>query len=386
MEIIIRQIASIHGSESNSRTHSEEQISQIVASIREFGFTNPILIDEHCEIIAGHGRKMAAESMGMDEVPTLMLAGLTETQKRAYCIADNQLALNAGWDLDILKSEILNLQDAEFDTSLLGFDDDFLDDLLRECIPDHFEPPNAEEPAIPKVPKTKEGDVWLLGKHKIICADPVEMNTVEKLMGEELADLLLTCPPERAFKLQKDQDAIVDPEFEEYLREVFLNADLCLKSGGVFYVWHKDTRSYHFQLTAKELEWKVRQNLIWLKEGSKDRKLDYIIEQEFCMYGYKAGANHYWGGDNKQSAVIEQDSLLELYQYLISNSCIKGGLVLDLYSRNATTLLACDHTQRVARVVEQDPAMVDYAIIKWQEMTEQKAIHADSRIEFDAIE
>ena len=400
MQIVYRKIADLRPAPHNARTHSEEQVSQIVASIHEFGFTNPVLVDENSEIIAGHGRTMAAKALGWVEVPTILLSGLSEAQKRAYCIADNQLSLNAGWDLEILKNEVLNLQSADFDTSLLGFADNFLDDLLRDAIPEGLEAPDAGDP--PKNPKSRLGDIWVMGKHKIICGDVTDLSTVEKLMGDEMADLLLTDPPYNVAYEGKTKDALKiendsmdDKQFEEFLEVVFSNADFALKPGGVFYIWHADSKGYSFRKSCVANDWGIRQCLVWVKNTMVLGRQDYQWKHEPCLYGWKKGAAHFWGSDRKQTTVLEFNKPnasrehptmkpVDLFEYQIKNSCKPGGTVMDIFSGSGTTILACELTGRIARVAELDPRYVDVAVERWQKMTGQKAIHQETGNEFNA--
>lgn len=341
MEIIYKPVGALKAAPHNARTHSDEQVTQIVASITEFGFTNPVLVDENNEIIAGHGRTQAANAMGWTEVPCIILKGLSEEQKRAYCIADNQLSLNAGWDLDVLREEVLSLQSADFDTDLLGFNADFLDELLADAIPEGMEAPDAGE--LPTVPKSRVGDVWLLGKHKIICGDVAEMVTIENLMGEEEADLLLTDPPYNVSYVGKTKDALkidndemTEAQFEEFLKLVFSNADFSLRPGGTFYIWHADSKGYTFRKAVKDTGWETRQCLIWVKNTMVLGRQDYQWKHEPCLLGWKSGAAHYWGSDRKQTTVLNFDKPnasrahptmkpVDLFKYQIQNSCKPGG-------------------------------------------------------------
>ena len=220
----------------NSRTHSDEQVQQIMGSIKEFGFTNPILVDAEGLIIAGHGRTMAAQRLGMKEVPCLRLGHLTESQKKAYVIADNKLALNAGWDDEMLRLELADLQDADFDLSLTGFDDDELNALLATAVEEGLTDEDAV-PEVPETPVTVEGDVWILGKHRLMCGDSTRIDSLEKLCQNELVDMWLTDPPYNVAYEGKTKDALTiqndkmsDDGFRQFLTESYTAADAVIFS------------------------------------------------------------------------------------------------------------------------------------------------------------
>ena len=289
----------------NSRTHSDEQVSQIAASIKEFGFTNPILTDGENGIIAGHGRVLAAMKLSINEVPCIELSGMTDTQKRAYIIADNKLALNAGWDNELLAVEFKELDEAGFDVGLTGFSLDEIADLSPEEIPAGL----TDEDYVPDVqpdPVSKIGDVWLLGKHRVMCGDSTSIDAVELLMGGSLADQLITDPPYNVAYVGKTKDAMTiqndsmtDDQFRQFLRDAFVAADAVMKQGAVFYIWHADSEGYNFRGAAKDSGWTVRQCLIWKKQSMVMGRQDYHWKHEPCLYGWKDGAGHLWATDRK---------------------------------------------------------------------------------------
>lgn len=259
----------------NSRTHDSNQVKQIASSIKEFGFTNPILVDEDSGIIAGHGRLLAADLLGIDEVPTITLGGLTEAQRKAYVIADNQLALNAGWDLENLKVEIDRLTELDFDVDLLGFEDDFLSSLLEE--PTEGLTDEDAVPDAPENPVTVEGDVWILGNHRLMCGDSTSIDSLELLCNNNLVDMWLTDPPYNVSytgktkdALQIKNDAMSDDNFRQFLTDSYSAADAVMKQGAVFYIWHADLEGYNFRGAAQDIGWKVRQCLIWKKTFISD--------------------------------------------------------------------------------------------------------------------
>ena len=271
----------------NSRTHSDEQVAQIAASIKEFGWTNPILIDGKNGIIAGHGRLMAARKLKHDKVPTIELKDLTETQKKAYIIADNRLALNAGWDNEMLTIELNDLLADGFALEVLGFDSKELSALLE---PEMVEGLTDEDavPEAPEEPKTKLGDIYLLGKHRLMCGDSCSLTDMEKLCDGQLVDMWLTDPPynvayEGGTGLTIQNDDMGNDQFRQFLRDAYVTADLVMKPGAVFYIWHADSEGYNFRGAANDAGWKVRQCLIWKKSSLVMGRQDYHWKHEPCL-------------------------------------------------------------------------------------------------------
>lgn len=374
----------------NSRTHSDEQVTQIAASIREFGFTNPVLIDSNGTIIAGHGRVMAAKKVGLSEVPCIRLGHLSQSQIRAYVIADNKLALNAGWDDEMLKSELLTLQEDGFNTDLTGFSDDELNALLTvETVEGETDPDEVPEP--PPEPITKLGDIWILGNHRLMCGDSTSIDSVTHLMGGEQANLLLTDPPynvayegktEKALTIEND--SMDNDSFAQFLRDVYSTADTVMKEGAVFYIWHADSEGFNFRKAAFEVGWKIRQCLIWNKNCLVMGRQDYHWKHEPCLYGWKDGAAHYWGSDRTQTTVLDFNKPsrngehptmkpVELFEYQIKNSSKPSDVVLDLFGGSGTTAIACEKTGRKARLMELDPKYCDVIVKRWEDFTGKKA-------------
>ena len=253
----------------NSRTHSDEQVAQIASSIKEFGFTNPVLIDGGGGIIAGHGRVLAARKLGLSEVPCIRLEHLTEAQKRAYVIADNRLALNSGWDTEMLKVEFADLKDMGFDLELTGFDLDEINELLAPPGTEGLTDPD-DAPPLPENPVTRPGDIWVMGKHRLLCGDSTSVSDLEKLTEGQLVDMWLTDPPYNVAYEGKTKDALKikndemgDDQFRQFLRDAYTAADMVMKPGAVFYIWHADSEGYNFRGAAQDAGWKVRQCLIW---------------------------------------------------------------------------------------------------------------------------
>jgi site-specific DNA-methyltransferase (adenine-specific) len=374
----------------NSRTHSDEQVAQIAASIREFGFTNPVLIDANGTIIAGHGRVMAAKKLGLDEVPCLRLGHLTPSQIRAYVIADNKIALNAGWDDEMLKAELLTLQEDGFNTDLTGFSDEELNALLTvETVEGETDP--DEVPEAPVEPITKLGDIWILGNHRLMGEDSTSIESVNRLMAGEHANLLLTDPPYNVAYEGKTEDALTiqndsmdNDSFAQFLRDIYSTADTVMKEGAVFYIWHADSEGLNFRKAAFEVGWKIRQCLIWNKNTLVLGRQDYHWKHEPCLYGWKDGAAHFWGSDRTQTTVLnfnkpsrngEHPTMkpVELFEYQIKNSSKPSDVVLDLFGGSGTTAIACEKTGRKARLMELDPKYCDVIVKRWEDFTGKKA-------------
>ena len=375
----------------NARTHSDEQVAQIAGSIKEFGFNNPVLVDKDNSIIAGHGRLMAARKLGMDKVPVVQLGHMTEAQRKAYVLADNRIALNSRWDTGMLSLELQDLKD-DIDLSLLGFDPDELDALLNPIEETEGLTDEDAVPDVPDEPKTKLGDIYILGNHRLMCGDSTSIDAVEKLMDGQLADQLVTDPPyniayEGGSK-KRDQiknDEMADEEFRQFLKDVYIAADAVMKAGAVFYIWHADTEGYNFRGAARDMGWRIRQTLIWNKDNSAFGRSDYHWKHEPCLYGWKEGAAHLWATDRKQTTVIQckrpsKSDLhptmkpVELMEYQILNNTKGSDIVLDLFGGSGSTLIACEKTGRVNRSMELDPKYCDVIVKRWEDFTGKKAV------------
>lgn len=369
----------------NARTHSDEQIEKIAKSMKEFGFINPILVDGNLNVIAGHGRILGAKKLGMKEVPCLFIEDLTEEQKRAYIIADNKLAEDAGWDKELLKIELEDLKNMNFDITLTGFELEDFDFSMdeSEVIEDEF------DETVPEEPKSKKGEIYKLGKHYLMCGDSTDINDVEKLMNGVKADMLLTDPPynvdyQGGTGLTIQNDNMDDETFREFLRMSFFNANSVMKEGAVFYIWHADSEGYNFRGACHDIGWKVRQCLIWCKNTLVMGRQDYHWKHEPCLYGWKEGASHLWASDRKQTTVLEFDrpsvskehptmKPVGLFDYLIKNNTKKDDIVLDLFAGSGTSIIACEQNGRIAYSMELDPKYVDVIISRWEKLTGQQA-------------
>lgn len=376
----------------NSRTHSDEQIGQLAASMREWGFTNPVLVDEGGGIIAGHGRVLAAQQLRLPEVPVIVAAGWSEAQKRAYVIADNKLALNAGWDEAVLAAELADLQALGFDLELTGFDGDELADLLEDEEGVVGQTEDDAAPAPPPAPVSRPGDLWLLGPHRALCADSTAADNLVALMGGgSMADLLLTDPPYNVAYVGKTADALTilndamgSEAFRAFLGAAFAAARDAMKPGAVFYVWHADSEGYNFRGACQDVGFKVRQCLIWKKQSMVLGRQDYHWRHEPCLYGWKDGAGHLWAADRKQTTILEFDrpqrseqhptmKPVALFAYQMLNNTKGGDIVLDPFAGSGTTLIAAEKHGRHARVLELDPGYMDVIVERWQAFTGAEA-------------
>lgn len=441
MKIEMLDPRSLTAAEHNSRTHSGDQVAQIVASIQEFGFTNPILIDESAQIIAGHGRQAAALELDLPAVPCVVLAGLSDTQKRAYLIADNQLPLNAGWDLEKLKSELASLSSQDFDISVLGFESDFLADLLHleptlEGDPDHV-------PDAPEDPVSVPGDIWDLGDHRLACADATMLQSYTDLMAGRFADVVWTDPPYNVDYIGRTKDALKikndrmeDAAFVAFLSDAFVNVSAYLSAGSAVYIAYADLGGLAFHRAFQDAGFKLQSCLIWQKDSLVLGRSDYHSRHEPILYGWKPGAAHRWFGGRKQTTILndpeqlltveDENTLLVsaggqtfrvraenmevedvresviihprpkasrahptmkpvgLIERMLKNSAKPGDVVLDPFGGSGSTLIAAGKLGLRARLLELDPRFVDVIVNRWQDLTGRTATHAETGEPFDA--
>jgi len=380
-----RPVSSLTPYARNSRTHSDEQVAQIAASIKEWGFTTPVLIDPDGGIIAGHGRVMAAQRLGLEDVPCIIAQGWTEAQKRAYVIADNKLALNAGWDEDLLKIELKDLDADGFDLSLTGFSGDELAVFLADDATEGLTDEDAV-PEVPAVPVTVEGDVWLLGRHRLMCGDSTSIDAVERLMAGRKANMLHTDPPYGVDYEGVPNDHLKDAQLEAFLHDALSCAFTALAPGSNIYVWHADITALEFISAFRSAGFKqARPSTIqWVKPSLTMSQGDYHSQNEPCLYGWKEGSGRVRVKDRKQTTIWKCDRTdekkvhptmkpVELCQRAIENSSDVNGIVLDLFGGSGSTLIACEKTARDCRMMELDPKYCDVIIKRWQEFTGQEA-------------
>lgn len=399
LQVVYRETNSLVTYDDNVMIHDDDQVQQLVASINEFGWTNPVLIDEESVVIAGHGRLMAASQIGIERVPTITLAGLTDAQKRAYRIADNKLPLNAKWDEELLKIELERLSVEDFDISLTGFSDKYIEELLAEKttgLTEDDDAPDKEETAV-----SEPGDLWLLGRHRLLCGDSLDPDVVKRVCDNRQVDVWLTDPPynveytgktKRALKILNDKHS--DEGFLTFLSSAYKAADAVMKPGGVYYIWHADNESVNFRLALRAVPWKLAQTLVWNKSILILGRSDYHWKHEPCLYGWKEGAAHLWAGGRKQSTVVEADKPLrndihptmkpvELFENLVLNNTRGGDICLDSFAGSGTTIIACEKTGRNACCIELDPLYVDVIIRRWQAFTGHQAVNEKTGKTFD---
>ena len=419
MQIELVPITAIKPYENNAKIHTREQIEQIKKSIVEFGNNDPIAIDGEGVIIEGHGRLMALQELGYTEVEVIRLGHLNEEQRKAYTLIHNKLTMNTGFDLDILATELqaienINMKDYDFDL-------DISEDLVIEDIEeDNF------SPEVPEEATTKRGQIYQLGEHRLMCGDSTSPADVQKLMGDEQADCLLTDPP---YNVNYGGDAhspasgkhrviendnLTDSDFYKFLLAFYENAEMALKPGGSFYIWHADSEGYNFRKALRDAGLQLRQTLIWNKNALVLGRQDYQWKHEPCLYGWKDGAAHYFTSSRSETTVYEDEApdfskmkkeeLVKLLQgvysqattvidemkpsksdlhptmkplrlmaYLIQNSTRKGEIVLDLFGGSGSTLIAAEETKRRCRMMEYDPRYVDVIIQRWEQQTGKKA-------------
>ncbi len=378
----------------NARTHSDEQVAQIAASIAEFGWTNPILAGADGIIIAGHARLQAARKLGMTEVPVIVLDHLTETQRRALVLADNRLALNAGWDEEMLRVELESIREDGFDLDLVGFTDDELQELLRE--PEQVPPGNTDEDAVPEAAEaaiTVPGDVWMLGNHRLLCGDSTEMDAVEKVLAGGLADMVFCDPPYNVNygatmkdKLRGNKRKIANDDlgegFAQFLRDACVNV-LAVTKGAIYICMSSsELHTLHRAFTEAGGHWSTF--VIWAKNTFTMGRSDYQRQYEPILYGWKEGTDHFWCGARDQGDVwfvkkpVSNDlhptmKPVELVERALRNSSKSRDTVLDPFGGSGSTLIACEKAGRQARLVELEPKYCDVIIRRWQEFTGRDA-------------
>jgi DNA modification methylase len=368
----------------NPRTHTDAQVAQIAASIREFGWTNPILVDGASGIIAGHGRVLAARKLGLERVPVIELAHMSEAQKRAYVLADNQLALNAGWDDELLRLELADLSELGFDLGLIGFAEGELERLLagsKEGLTD-----DDEAPALPEQAVTRLGDLWILGEHRLLCGDATVLSDVERVLDGQLADMTFTDPPYNVDYANAPKDKLrgkhrpilndnLGGGFEAFLHDACVNIISVTK--GACYICMSSSELHTLQkaFTAARGKWSTF--VIWAKHTFTLGRADYQRQFEPILYGWPEGHDRYWCGARDQGDVwfIDKPARNDLHPTMkpvalveraIRNSSKSRDVVLDPFGGSGSTLIACDKAGRQARLVELDPKYCDVIVQRWQ--------------------
>ena len=367
----------------NARTHSKEQILQLRSSLREFGFVNPIIVDKDLNIIAGHGRVLAAKAEGLSEVPCVFAEHLTDAQKRAYILADNRLALNAGWDEELLALEFGELKGLGFDLELTGFGLDEIEKLFaadgEEVKDDDFDLTAALEQAAFVLP----GDVWTLGRHRLICGDATHADTVKKLMDGRKANLVLTDPPynvgfESSSGLKIKNDSQKSEQFYNFLLSAFRSVADNLESGGSAYIFHTDTEGENFRRAFREAGFHLSGTCIWVKDSFVMGRSPYQWQHEPILYGWlKTGAHKWYAGRSeatiwnfakpRKNSDHPTSKPLELLAYPIKNSSQANGIVLDPFGGSGSTLIACEQADRICNMLELDEKYASVILRRYAE-------------------
>lgn len=370
----------------NARTHSKEQINKLRASIREFGFINPVIIDRDYNVIAGHGRIMASKEEGIDKVPCVFVDYLTDAQKKAYILADNRMALDADWDEELLKVEIESLQGADFDLNLTGFDeaelmDIFGDDNQSRAKDDDFDLTAALE----KASFVEKGDVWTVGSHRLMCGDATSSEDVSTLMGNTKANLILTDPPYGvSFKsssgLTIQNDSMKNEEFYNFLLASFKCMAEHLENGGSAYVFHADTEGLNFRKAFIDAGFHLTGCCIWVKDSLVLGRSDYQWQHEPVLYGFVQNGKHKWYSDRKQTTIWIFDKPkrnanhptskpLDLLSYPIGNSTQENGVVIDTFGGSGSTMMACEQMNRICYMMELDEKYASVILRRYVENT-----------------
>ena len=370
----------------NARTHSPEQLTKLRSSLREFGFINPVIIDREFNVIAGHGRIAAAKEEGMEEVPCVFVDYLTEAQKKAYILADNRMALDAGWDEELLRIEIESLQGADFDVSLTGFGEDELADLFagdeeKDVKDDGFDLSAALERAA----FVERGDIWTVGRHRLVCGDATSAEDVAALMDGKKANLIVTDPPYNvAFRsgsgLSIQNDSMENGEFYTFLYNSFSQMAAHLEKGGAAYVFHADTEGLNFRKAFVDAGFHLAGVCIWVKNSLVLGRSDYQWQHEPVLYGFLKNGKHPWYSDRKQTTIWNYDKPkrnknhptskpLDLLGYPICNSSQENAIVLDTFGGSGSTMMACEQTNRICCMMELDEKYASVILRRYVEDT-----------------
>lgn len=368
----------------NARTHSAEQVNKLRASLREFGFINPVIVDKDLNVIAGHGRILAAKEEKIPEVPCVYVDYLTEAQKKAYILADNRMAMDAGWDEELLRVEIEALQAEAFDVSLTGFDEKEISDLFKDSDGTGAEDDDFDlSAALEQAAFVEQGDVWTVGRHRLMCGDATITEDVQKLMDGKKANLILTDPPygvsfQSADGLSIQNDSIKGEEFYQFLLAAMQNMVSVLEPGGAAYVFHADTEGLNFRRAFVDAGLHLAGCCIWVKNSLVLGRSDYQWQHEPVLYGFLKNGKHSWYSDRKQTTIWNFDKPkrnqnhptskpLDLLAYPIGNSTQTNAIVLDTFGGSGSTLMACEQTNRICYTMELDPKYASVILRRYVE-------------------
>lgn len=415
MQIELINIDEIIPYENNAKLHPKEQIEQIKKSILEFGNNDPIAIDKNNVIVEGHGRLLALKELGYEEVEVIKLGHLTEEQRKAYTLIHNKLTMNTDFDIEILESELASINIIDMNDFDFELDIEMEEPVLEDDYDIEEKLEQIEEP------KSKLGDIYQLGEHRLMCGDSTQKEDVMQLMNNQVADMLLTDPPynvaiTNSQGMTIENDDMADNEFKDFLNNAFKNASASLKKGGAFYIWHGDSETVNFRNACEDNDLSVRQCLIWVKNGFNFGRQDYKWKHEPCLYGWKEGASHYFIeefnnptviednldidllkkeelkklveellSDRVPTTIIHEDKPLKndkhptmkpinLLSFQIKNSSKKNEIVLDLFGGSGSTLISAEQLNRKCYMMEYDPKYVDVIIDRWETLTGQKAV------------
>lgn len=386
---IIKKIGDLIPYVNNSRTHSEDQINQVAASIKEFGFTNPVLIDEDGGVIAGHGRIQAAKKLNLSDIPCIVLEGLTDAQKKAYIIADNRIALNAGWDEELLTVEVQALNELDFDLDILGFTDDEIADLLDDNEPTEGLTDEDEVPEPPEQPVSVRGDVWILGNHRLMCGDSTSIDDVEKLMDGQKADMVFTDPPynidyqgvsDRRDKIKNDK--MQDSEFVDFLTQSIIGCE-------TMYVCCSWQYAHLFKQAMERLARSPKAMIVWNKVNPAQHLDKYFKQHEIIFYygdfgGHKTLRGDVWELKRQRNTVHPTMKPVELIDMAMIDQPDKT-VVYDSFGGSGSTLISCEKNHRDCRMMELEEKYVDVIINRWQDFTGKKAILESTNQTYDEL-
>jgi len=385
----------------NARTHTDEQVTKVAASIREFGWTNPILVDGKNGIVAGHCRLLAAKKLGLTRVPVIELAYLTEAQKRAYILADNQLAINgSGWDGELLRIELSELKEEDFDLSMTGFDDAEIDRMLAEVEEEPDIQGNTDEDAVPEEQEetvSREGDVWIMGPHRLLVGDCTKEENYARLLDGEHAALVVTDPPYNV-AYQGAAGTIQNDDLGAGFKDFLVSAlkPMLERCDGACYIAMSSSELDALQSAFRECGGHWSTFIIWAKDRFTLGRSDYQRQYEPMLYGWREGAKRHWCGARDQGDVWQIKKPVrnefhptmkpvELFERCLRNSSEPGDSILDCFAGSGTTAIACEKAGRVARLMELDPKYADVIVRRWQEFSGKKAVRESDGLEFDAV-